>query len=125
MGSSSKNYRYQLIIIDDTTNDNNNDNNKEQEDTVVFYIPQGRESEYIFSTYNGLLNILHSANTKRLISVSFHRDEIYYDDSSSSSSLQSCQDELEYIVQVLSYNSDSDNRNNNKKIPFMALDNNI
>ena len=114
--SKSKNYRYQLTIIDD---DSNNVDNTNKQSCVVFYIPAGRESEYIFSTKKGLTQtILKSANTLRLITISFHRNENYYNNN-----LQLVQAELENVVQLVSYRSSKDGDNN--KIPFMALDNDI
>jgi hypothetical protein len=81
---------------------------------AIFLIPAGRETEYIFSSITGLRSILNSANTARLIAVAFGRnysltnnlDEGIASSSTATvshndSSLQIVQDELRYIVQMI------------------------
>lgn len=77
---------------------------------ATFIIPAGRESEYMFSSLSGLRSIVRSANAARLIAVAIGR---FYDTSHGSSlestddgenvdPLQIVQDELRYVIQVIS-----------------------
>jgi hypothetical protein len=62
--------------------------------TVVFLIPVGRESEYIFGSQKGLLSIAKSAHFARLIAVAFGRHSTF-------ESQEFVQNELNYVIQVL------------------------
>jgi spermidine synthase len=63
--------------------------------TAVFLIPAGRESEFMFSSAAGLQQIAESAQTARLIAVSFGRRHEFC-------TQETVQQELAFAVQVLS-----------------------
>jgi len=105
---------------------------------VIFFIPAGRENEYLFSTSTGLDSIAKSANCARLVAVSFSRHHSYPGGESV------VQEELKVIVQMIGQNGcfmylttkdrewyisqqqqQQRQRNNDRggfSIPFMALD---
>jgi hypothetical protein len=73
---------------------------------ATFIIPAGRESEHMFSSLSGLRSIVRSANSARLIAVAIGRN---YDTSSGTAPdgedvdpLRIVQDELRYVIQVIS-----------------------
>eukprot|EP01038_Epipyxis_sp_PR26KG_P011978 gene11978-16034_t len=78
---------------------------------AVFLIPMGRESDYQFTTLDGLSNIAQQANCKRLLAVSCNRPHYFQ-------SMEAIQAELSPIALSLKL---SNNSNNNENIPFMAL----
>ena len=107
-------YRYRLTVVDRSA-----DSLKHV--TAVVLIPAGRESEFIFASQRGLLSVAESAGCARLIAVAFGRRHKF-------ASQQAVQEELTFVVQVLSqqglflppavYKRNS----RNLTIPFMALD---
>ncbi|GKY95177.1 methyltransferase-like protein 13 [Mayamaea pseudoterrestris] len=110
-----ENFRYKLHVLDinllATTNI--------AYATAVFLIPAGREGEYMFSSKNGLASIAESAKCARMIAVSFGRHHVF-------ESQQLVQEELTFVVQLLSrqgkFLPSYTQINNEKDIPFMALD---
>jgi spermidine synthase len=77
---------------------------------AVFLIPFGRESDYQFTTKDGLLDIAFQANCKRLIAVSCNRPHTFPDS-------KGLQDELSPLVLSLKLNSMRDD----EAIPYMAI----
>ena len=107
-------YRYRLTVVDRCAD-------SLQHVTAVVLIPAGRESEFIFASQRGLASVAESAGCARLIAVAFGRRHKF-------ESQQAVQEELTFVVQVLSqqglflppvvYKRNS----KNLSIPFMALD---
>ena len=119
---SSGTYRFKLTVVDrkilPTT--------RIAYATAVFLIPAGRESEYMFSSGQGLRSIAKSAQAARLIAVSFGRTHTFV-------SQKAVQEELTFVVQVLARQGsflppsnqkhlDDSTQQKNNHIPFMALD---
>lgn len=78
---------------------------------AVFFIPRGRESEYHFSTAEGLRDIAQQAKCQRLMAVCCNRPHVF------SENMQELQDELSPLVMALvprSYKPDDE------EIPYMA-----
>jgi len=101
--------RYHLRIVDrndipitrtinaagrSTIKTQNSTNTTIQYPCAVFLIPAGREIDYTFTKYPGLVHVAQSASCARLIAVAFHRNHVY-------DNPQVVQTELEYIVQVI------------------------
>lgn len=78
---------------------------------AVFLIPRGRESEYHFSTAEGLRDIAQQAKCQRLMAVCFNRPHTF------SSDMQVLQDELSPMIMALVPKSF---RPENEDIPYMA-----
>jgi len=108
-------YRYKLTIVDRSLLPSTT----LQYATAVFLIPAGRESEYMFSRA-GLNAIAQSAQTARLIAVSFGRKHTFL-------TQQFVQEELTFPVQVIARQGkflpqSHSQLQTRKDIPFMALD---
>jgi hypothetical protein len=97
-------HRYKLTVVDrqlmpssssNSSSNSNSNSNLLAYATAVFLIPAGRESEYMFTSHAALQQIAASAQTERLIAVSFGRGHEFV-------STASVQQELTYVVQVLS-----------------------
>lgn len=107
-------YRYRLTVVDRYAD-------SLAHVTAVVLIPAGRESEFVFSSQRGLLSVAESAGCARLIAVAFGRHHEF-------ESQQAVQEELTFVVQVLSrqglFLPPSVYKRNSKNltIPFMALD---
>ncbi|KAI2513948.1 methyltransferase [Fragilaria crotonensis] len=107
-------YRYRLTVVDRCAD-------ALQHVTAVVLIPAGRESEFIFASQRGLLSVAESAGCARLIAVAFGRRHRF-------ESQQAVQEELTFVVQVLSQQglflppAVYKRNNKNLTIPFMALD---
>jgi hypothetical protein len=107
-------YRYRLTVVDRSAD-------SLQHVTAVVLIPAGRESEFIFASQRGLLSVAESAGCARLIAVAFGRRHRF-------ESQQAVQEELTFVVQVLSQQglflppAVYKRNNKNLTIPFMALD---
>ena len=115
-------WRYELTILDYASIQKKKTSNILP--CAVFLIPAGRESEYLFRTHKGLMNIAKSANCVRLIAVSFHRNHIYINQ-------EYVQQELEKTVQIIAQrgifwynyiNESTSNPDFSFKIPFLAVD---
>lgn len=120
--SEDSNWRYELTIIDRNLNMKTTPGASSMLPCAVFLIPAGRESEYVFRTKNGLMNVAESANCVRLIAVSFHRNHVYVNQ-------EFVQQELERTVQLIAQKGSfwRKDRNdeyygNDLKIPFLAVD---
>ena len=110
-------YRYRLTVVDRSCDESSSLAHV----TAVVLIPAGRESEFIFTSQRGLLSVAESAGCARLVAVAFGRHHDF-------ESQQAVQEELTYVVQVLSqqglflppavYKLNTQNLS----IPFMALD---
>lgn len=61
--------RYTLHIVDSSQNLKNK--------FAIFIVPEGRETDWIFSTEAGRLQLSDSAGFERLIVASLHRDHVY------------------------------------------------
>uniref|UniRef100_A0A8D0BXV5 eEF1A lysine and N-terminal methyltransferase n=1 Tax=Salvator merianae TaxID=96440 RepID=A0A8D0BXV5_SALMN len=64
--------RYTLHIVHNLTVKMSRDNQ-----FAIFIIPQGRETEWLFGTEEGLKQLAESAGFWRLVTVALHRDEQY------------------------------------------------
>jgi hypothetical protein len=114
-------YRYRLTVVDRSVLPTSSYGI--QYATVVFLIPAGRESEYLFSSQKGLSSVVaKSAQCVRLIAVAFGRHATFSDQ-------ESVQTELTAAVQVLSRQSKflpsflkRKLANTSTSIPFMATD---
>jgi hypothetical protein len=91
--TSSTAYRYKLTVVDRKLLPTTTSNLAYA--TAVFLIPAGRESEYMFTSHAALQQIATSAQTARLIAVSFGRGHEFVN-------TETVQQELTYVVQVLS-----------------------
>lgn len=109
------NYRYKLIVVDRSILPTT----RLSYATAAFLVPAGRESEYMFTSAQGLRSIAASAQTARLIVVSFGRKHSF-------SSQQAVQQELTFVVQILAkqgtFLPKSNRLSNSQEIPFMAMD---
>ncbi|XP_076821478.1 eEF1A lysine and N-terminal methyltransferase-like [Clavelina lepadiformis] len=77
----------------------------------VFIIPQGRESEWLFSSPKGRLEVAKNAQFKRLAIVALSRDHVY------EGGMQQIQKELSLKVMELAPASLDDNY----KVPFLSI----
>jgi hypothetical protein len=114
INASSPNYRYKLLVVDRIVVPST----RLSYATAVFLIPAGRETEFLFSSKQGLRSIAESAQTARLIAVSFGRMHCF-------ASQQAVQEELTFVVQLLGKQGRFLKANqlaNMQAIPFMALD---
>lgn len=77
---------------------------------AVFFIPSGRESDYQFTTHEGLIDIAFQANCRRLIAVACNRPHIFPE-------MTELQAELSPFMMALS----PGDREASQQIPFMAI----
>lgn len=77
---------------------------------AVFMVPVGRESDFQFTTTEGLKNIADQANCKRLLAVCCNRPHVYPE-------MKALQDELNPIVLSLKFKGMSAEQT----IPYMAI----
>lgn len=112
-----KKYRYRLTVVDRNLIPTSHLGFP----TAVFLIPAGRETEYIFYSQKGLLSIAESAKCARLVAVSFGRSSTFSDQAF-------VQEELTYVVQILSRQGaflpayHQSKHASDASIPFMAID---
>lgn len=77
---------------------------------AVFFIPTGRESDYQFTTHEGLIDIAFQANCRRLIAVSCNRPHVFPE-------MNELQSELSPFMMALA----PGDRDVKQQIPFMAI----
>lgn len=94
--------RYTLTIVDSTTRLSNK--------FAIFIVPQGRETEWMFSTRVGRDQLANSAGFERLVVVCLDRNHTYHD-------LQAIQDELSSKVMELA----PPGFKHGTKVPFLSL----
>lgn len=122
-----KHWRYELTVVDHVISSRNGESGcgkgvVQRNPCGVFLIPAGRETEYLYSSRRGLLNIAESANCARLIAVAFQRiDECLYDNKPYQSQ-QHVQEELSTTVQLVAQHDAAYNDNEHFRIPFMVVD---
>jgi SAM-dependent methyltransferase len=113
-------YRYKLTVVDRKLLPTTSNITYA---TAVFLIPAGRESEYMFTSLSALQQIATSAQTARLIAVSFGRGHQFVN-------TETVQQELTYVVQVLSRQGTFLPKSHSQlfaqaqqtEIPFLAMD---
>jgi hypothetical protein len=116
-----KHWRYELTVVDRIISGNTE--SKVANPCAVFLIPAGRETEYLYSSHRGLLNISESANCARLIAVAFQRvDCLICNGNDPYQSQQNVQEELTAIVQLIAQHDGTRKENENFRIPFMVVD---
>ncbi|XP_052790204.1 eEF1A lysine and N-terminal methyltransferase-like [Mya arenaria] len=98
--------RYTLTMVDSAS--------KQHGQFAIFIVPQGRETEWMFSTDAGRLQLSSSAGFDRLVVVSLHRNHVYND-------LDAIQAELSAKVMELA----PPGFKQGKKVPFLSLGNDI
>eukprot|EP01033_Poteriospumella_lacustris_P000051 gene51-32_t len=77
---------------------------------AVFFIPTGRESDYQFTTHEGLIDIAFQANCRRLIAVSCNRPHVFPE-------MNELQSELSPFMMALA----PGDRDVKQQIPYMAI----
>ena len=112
------NWRFELTIVDNPYKPGSR-----QIPSAIFLIPGGRETEFLFSSRQGLISVAESANCLRLIAVSLNRYHTYPD---SAEAIQAeITSECELLPKLAAYvppNIDkSDTVDHQGQIPFMAI----
>ena len=118
----NEHWHYELKIVDRKVDNTNA--NRILNACAVLLIPAGRETEYLFSSRRGLLNIAESAKCVRLIAVSFQRSYCFKGENPYQSQ-QHVQAELTASVQIIAQQGKflGDVCFEEKfQIPFMAVD---
>ena len=116
-------WRFEITIIDNAYKPG-----ARQIPCAIFLIPGGRETEYLFSTKQGLQNVAESANCLRLLAVSLSRYHNYPDSAEGIQlELSSECDELilpklaAFVPPKLSKSDGFEDEGQHDKIPFMAI----
>ncbi|XP_060602078.1 eEF1A lysine and N-terminal methyltransferase-like [Ruditapes philippinarum] len=98
--------RYTLTIVDST--------NKLTNKFAIFIVPQGRETEWMFATNAGRIQLSESAGFERLVVVTLHRNHTYTD-------IDAIQAELSTKVMELA----PPTFKHGTKVPFLSVGNSI
>lgn len=77
---------------------------------AIFIVPQGRESDWLYGSSEGRAQLANSANFRRLVIVSMHRDQEYED-------MQAIQSELSSMVMELA----PPGMAANQQVPFLSV----
>ncbi|XP_042562006.1 eEF1A lysine and N-terminal methyltransferase [Clupea harengus] len=77
---------------------------------AIFIVPQGRESDWLYGSAEGRVQLASSANFRRLVIVSMHRDQEYQD-------MQAIQAELSPMVMELA----PPGMPANQQVPFLSV----
>ncbi|XP_063056507.1 eEF1A lysine and N-terminal methyltransferase isoform X2 [Engraulis encrasicolus] len=77
---------------------------------AIFIVPQGRESDWLYGSAEGRVQLAASANFKRLVIASMHRDQEYQD-------MQAIQSELSPMVMELA----PPGMPANQQVPFLSV----
>jgi spermidine synthase len=123
-----KHWRYELTVVDRVTSSSSPNGESGTvvvlKPCVVFLIPTGRETEYIYASRRGLLSIAESANCARLIAVAFPRADCLLCDNNVADSYPSPQQvqEISTTVQLIALHNATYNGIEDKTIPFMVVD---
>lgn len=96
--------RFTIFLLDNTTSASTTLS------MAVFMVPVGRESDFQFTTADGLKSIADQANCKRLLAICCNRPHVYPE-------MKALQQELNPIVLSLKFKGMSSEEN----IPYMAI----